>query len=184
MSYNGDMSQQELPPFISQYASLPPEWASRGCGLVALKIVLDYWHGEDERNQSIPLFELLERGLASGAYLKGIGWRHAGLAHIATELGYEAFNRDLPKEQEEITAEKAMEVLKADVEKGPVLVSIWKNFDPQQKGGHFVVIHDISDGVVRLVDPEKENEAEGRMDIPKALFIRGFKLRSICLIPK
>lgn len=178
------MIEQKSLPFISQYSALPSEWGSRGCGLVALKIALDYFHELDNNNQTMPLPQLLETALSSGAYREGIGWSHSGLVHLALGLGYHSWNRDLPKEQAGVTLEQAMNVLKEDVLHGPVLVSVWKSFDPSQKGGHIVVVYKILDGLVSFVDPEKDNEVEGRIEMSAERFAQGFKMRSICLLPK
>ena len=178
------MAKQMIPAFISQYATLPPEWGSRGCGLVALKIVLDYWHAIDAQHQTLPLPQLLAEALKDGAYLNGVGWTHSGLASQGNKLGYVSFNRDLPKEHEGMSDSDALDMLKHAVQGGPVLVSVWKGFDPAQKGGHIVVVHEIADGFVRLIDPEKENEAEGYVLMPIEQFGKGFKQRFICLSPK
>lgn len=178
------MSEQLIPPFISQYATLPPEWGSRGCGLVALKIVLDYWHSVDRRHQTFPLSQLLIGALEDGAYLNGVGWTHGGLAAQGSKLGYKSFNRDLPREHEGMSNSDALDILKKAVLGGPVLVSVWKGFDQAQKGGHIVVVYEISGGYVHLIDPEKESEAEGRTEMSVEQFSKGFKQRFICLSPK
>lgn len=169
--------------FISQYTALPKEWGSRGCGLVALKIVLDYWHDINEKNVTLPLPDLLTLALTLGAYKDGIGWSHAGLAELAAGLGYHAWNRDLPREFQGVVASQALFVLREDIASGPVLVSIWKNFNPEEKGGHIVIAHAINDDEIALIDPEKTQEADGRYTISIADFKKGFKMRSICVLP-
>lgn len=170
-------------PFISQYLALPSEWQERGCGIVALKIVLDYWHSKDENNTSLPLEDILELALALGAYKEGIGWSHSGLAELAAQLGYRAWNRDLPHEFKGVTPTQAIMILREDIANGPVLVSIWKNYDPTQKGGHIVVAHAMNTHEIAVIDPEKKDEADGRYTMTIADFEKGFKMRSICVLP-
>lgn len=170
-------------PFISQYLALSDEWQERGCGLVALKIVLDYWHSKNENNITLPLADLLELALALGAYHEGIGWSHAGLAELASQLGYRAWNRDLPHEFKGVNATQALIVLREDIVNGPVLVSIWKNYDKEQKGGHIVIAHAVNENEIAVIDPEKTDEADGRYNVTVADFSNGFKMRSICVLP-
>ena len=172
-----------VPPFISQYSALSSEWAHRGCGLVALKIVLDFWHNQDTKNLTLPIEVLLERALALSAYREGIGWTHAGLTSLARALGYEAFNRDLPSEHPAVSIDGALSILQSDLLYGPVLVSIWKNFDPIQKGGHIVIVNKVEGEVFSVIDPEMKDEVGGRYDKDRFSFAQGFKMRSICVFP-
>ena len=71
-------------PFHSQYEGLTdPHWQWRGCGIVALKMVLDYWNGLNGANRTAPTEALLHAGLEAGAYRDGIGWTHGGLVALA-----------------------------------------------------------------------------------------------------
>ena len=171
------------PPFISQH-SLREEWAYRGCGLVSLKMVLDHWNLQDERNRTIPMEELLRSAILLGAYREGVGWSHVGLVEVAKSLGYDAFNRDLPKERPEILPDDSFPILAEDTAKGPVLVSMWKNYDPEQKGGHIVVVYRIEKDRIFILDPEKQSEQEGKVEFLKKDFLSGYKMRSICVMPK
>jgi hypothetical protein len=60
-------------PFLSQH-QLPDPWKLRGCGITAMKIILDYWNQIDQENQTETIERLIDRAVASGAYLEGIGW--------------------------------------------------------------------------------------------------------------
>lgn len=179
------MSEQNAvcPPFISQH-SLSEEWAYRGCGLVALKMVLDHWNLQDERNRTVPVEELLRSAIVLGAYREGVGWSHSGLVEVAKSLGYDAFNRDLPKERPGIIPGDALMVLAEDIARGPVLASVWKNFDPEQKGGHIVVVYGVGEERISFLDPEKQSEQEGKVECMKKDFLNGYKMRSICVTPK
>lgn len=171
------------PPFISQY-SLREEWAYRGCGLVSLKMVFDHFNRRDPRNLTVPMEELLRSAILLGAYREGIGWIHTGLVEVAISLGYDAFNRDLPKERPGILPDDSLLILTEDIARGPVLVSVWKNYDPEQKGGHIVVAYGINEERVLILDPEKQREQEGKLELSKKDFLKGYKMRSICVTPK
>lgn len=172
-------------PFVSQYHDLAdPEWQWRGCGIVALKMVLDYWHNQDERHQTVELNALHRKGIDAGAYRENIGWTHKGLVQIAHDLGYESYNRDwaangpTPKSQE-----AAWEALALELRKGPVLASVYSGLEPSRGGGHIVVVAGEADGLVFLNDPEQREEREGRRALAVEVFQTAFKRRYVVVRP-
>ncbi len=172
-----------IPPFHSQYRELPEEWRHRGCGLVALYSVLEYWEKERGRSALPTLPDLLEEGIEDGAYIDGIGWSHVGLASLARRNGYEAWNRDLPKESPELAPDEAFGLLAVDISRGPVLASVWKNYDPEEKGGHIVIVYDTRGDQVMVLDPEATSESAAYGIVDRARFLRGWKRRYICALP-
>lgn len=173
-------------PFVSQYHDLAdPEWQWRGCGIVALKMVLDYWHGRDDRNRTIGLDELHKKGLGIKAYKNGIGWSHAGLVQLGRDLGYEAYNRDwAPGGPTPKDSDAAWEALKLELKNGPVLGSVYSGFKRSRGGGHIVVLAGETDGLVFLNDPEERNEQEGRKAFAIPVFRKAFKRRYIVIRPR
>jgi len=172
-------------PFLSQYADLGHhEWRARGCGIVALKMALDFWHARDGRNRTVPLDALLQDGIAEGAYRAGIGWTHTGLAALARAYDYEAFNADwaqngpTPKSPEE-----AWQALLGELAAGPVLASVWSGLDPERGGGHIVVVTGFADDLVAFNDPEERTEREGRKLLALNSFLRAFKRRYVVVRP-
>jgi len=173
-------------PFSSQYTDLGHhEWRARGCGITALKMVMDYWHGVDVGNQTATLEEALAQGLRAGAYLPGIGWSHRGLVAVARYYGYEGFNVDVaansptPKSSSEAWA-----MALAELEAGPLLVSVFSGLNPSRSGGHIVVLTGAHDGLVLLNDPEEMNAREGCKALAQEIFVPAFKQRYIVIRPQ
>lgn len=173
-------------PFVSQYDDLAdPEWQWRGCGIVALKMVLDFWYEQDSRNETLDLNELHQKGLNSGAYRDGIGWTHRGLVDIVQSLGYESYNRDwAPNGPTPKTAEQAFQALVLELDCGPVLASVYSGFEPVRGGGHITVVTGMEDDLIFLNDPEQQNALEGKRALTLRSFLKAFKRRYIVIIPK
>lgn len=172
-------------PFLSQYADVQDaEWKHRGCGIVALKMVLDYWHHMNSSYQTDGLDVLMQRGIQGQAYKEGIGWTHRGLVELAQSYGYEGNSFDYAeKGPTPKSAEEALSLLEKNLEKGPVLASIFRSFDPQQGGGHIVVITGLEEDAVMLNDPEEESIEQGQKQVPRQVFLEGFKRRFIVIHP-
>ncbi len=181
-------------PFISQYEGITdPAWQWRGCGIVGLKMVLDYWHARHPGNKTASLEELFRAGLDVGAYREGIGWTHRGLVDIAARYGYRGFNADYaPKSPTPRPPDAVWAALLGKLARGPVLASVHARLDPERGGGHIVVVTGFSDsprslgeagGLVSLCDPEEMDERDGRKVLTKERFFRAFKLRYIVIEP-
>ena len=173
-------------PFLSQYEGIrDSDWQWRGCGIVSLAMVLHYWHAVDPANRNAGVTELLERGRELGAYREGIGWSHAGIAELARQYGYRAYNRDLaPNGRTPMSVSEALEELRRDVSHGPVLASVFEGLDPERGGGHIVVVTGMDDDLISFNDPEQNVEREGRRILAIRSFGRAFKRRTICIIPE
>lgn len=172
-------------PFLSQYTDLGDhQWRARGCGIVALKMALDFWHSRDPVNRTGSLDELLRDGIAIGAYREGIGWSHGGLAALARQYGYEAFNADwAPNGPTPKSAADAWEALLAELADGPVLASVWSGLDPDRGGGHIILITGFSDDLAAFNDPEERTEWEGRKLMAPERLLRAFKRRYVVVRP-
>lgn len=166
-------------PFTSQFADLGDhQWRARGCGIAALKMVMDFW------GNAPSLDELLREGLVAGAYREGIGWSHRGLAMVAQAHGYQASNVDVaPASPTPETADQAWQMLIGELERGPVLVSVWRSLDPQPHGGHIVVLTGWDGTLVSFNDPIERSASEGQKVLVREVFMRLFKQRWIIIHP-
>jgi hypothetical protein len=78
-------------PFYSQYApEVPVEWRRRACGIAALHMAL----AAKDASGAIRTDSLIEEGIASGAYVPGIGWKHDGLLALALAHGVPAYRKE------------------------------------------------------------------------------------------
>ena len=77
--------------YYSQYDSeIPEEWKKRSCGIVALRMALSQKRENDIQSS----WGLVQEGVSSGAYIEGVGWKHAGLVDLAKKHGAQAFRRE------------------------------------------------------------------------------------------
>src|SRR3989344_1036603 len=168
-------------PFYSQYKHIPlANWKNRGCGVTALKMLMDFWHTKDNKNKTAPLKELVQKRTA-GSFVNNVGWTHAGLVSMARKYGYEGFNKDLAFLK--MSPQQAFGNLKKDLERFPIMASVWNGFDPIRKGGHLVVITGVTGGLIYLNDPEEKSEKLGRKAIRQKRFIKAFKKRYLAIYP-
>jgi UDP-N-acetylmuramoylalanine--D-glutamate ligase len=163
-----------VPPYSQMLDVRSPSWKRRACGIVALKSVFSFW---DAATPSIDA--LIKKGVDSGAYLRGIGWRHQGLADIAARHGFKACALDWSSLQKE----KAFQNISAAAKHAPVIASIYKDFIPK-KGGHLIVITGIMSGRVFYNDPDAATRVDILKSIPVKTFLRGWKMRAITAMPK
>ncbi len=144
-------------PFYNQLdqQDLPEEWRPNACGLLALKMVMDFWHPDKPAN----LKQLLGETLADHGYLDDVGWYHSALVRAAQRQGFNSFRRswnvsgdNKDKFSEEGVNDRSLEAyadqmeqeayptLVAELEEGnPVIVAVAKDFDDIEKG-HLVVL--------------------------------------------
>jgi hypothetical protein len=173
-------------PFISQFKDIAdPDWQWRGCGIVALKMILDFWHAKDPANQTADIEQLWQMGMDADAYREGIGWTHGGLAAIARQLGYRSYNRDFaPNSPTPRDENGAWSALARELDRGPVLASMYSGMDPSRGGGHIVVVTGTEDELVLLNDPEQHQEREGKRALARKKFREAFKRRYIYVLPE
>ncbi|OHA57236.1 MAG: hypothetical protein A2114_02630 [Candidatus Vogelbacteria bacterium GWA1_51_14] len=140
----------------------------KGCGIASLGMLL----GDKVSN----LDELYKLGLEQGAYLPGIGWRHAGLAELARHFGFaNSYNLDLAKED----IETALGKLREELEPGPVLVSVWGKYEVGYPDGHIVVLLSLTEDQAEVLDPAAQNHNDIHQFLPADKFITGWKKRLI-----
>ncbi len=169
-----------LVPSYSQYLDVPlPKWRGKSCGIVALKMVLDYWKGKTITD-SPTIKTLIRLGVSKNAYIPGIGWRHSGLAHLARHYHLQAKNYDWASEPKRAALKKLLLVLK----KQPIIASIYRN-TKTKKGGHLVVLTGIrnSDGKICMIDPAGKTRKKEIRSISLKEFARSWKQRVVIVRP-
>jgi len=162
--------------FLSQFLDVKnKKWQNKSCGIISLKIVLSYWLGE-KFNTSIE--KLIKLGLKENAYLENIGWKHKGLAKIAEKFGLKAKNFDWFKENNSKAFKKFLKFLK----KGPVIVSIYKNFKVGESS-HLIVAFKNDRKYIYILEPaaKKRNDIFQKINLKK--FKAGWKKRIIFIFP-
>lgn len=166
-------------PAYSQYLDVRTEkWRRYSCGIVALKMTIDYWNAS-RKQKSPTLAELLRGGRERGYYIPGIGWKHKGLVILSCSYGFRGKNYDLADK----TSKKAFSFMKKCLRRGPVIASIYKNFKPGNSG-HLVVIAGIIKNKISYNDPiaKRRNDIARCVSISK--FLNGWKRRIIVISPK
>ncbi len=169
-------------PFFSQKADIKEaDWKPRGCGITALKMALGYWHENDSTNRSPDLVDLIRTGSEVGAYIEDVGWSHSGLVEIAKQYGYEGKNYDLVPEKTE--PKMAFAKMSAELEKHPVLASVYKKFEPGLSGGHIVTVTGLDNDSIYMNDPEEIDAKLGTKKMELKKFLKGWKKRYIVIYP-
>lgn len=190
------MRMQLAVPFISQYdAQIEPDWQDRACGVVALKMVMDFHSAAD-----IPAVQdLITEGQLIGAYAKGVGWIHDGLAALARNHGFDAYRqewrsvfvdiiskvmRESPY-QERLLANGIRKLVDTLSAGSPVIVSIRSQFR-EDGGSHLAVLTGFeknADGEVTAFsyhEPAEEDSTAGsHRSVDLATFKKYWNKRAI-----
>lgn len=159
-------------PFFSQLTDISAtKWKKVGCGVASLAMLIDFY-----KPKTVTVDELLERGIASGAYANDVGWSHAGLIALSQKYGLKGESHDLRGS----SMEDAFAALKSELKTGPVMASVHYTFTPTNPIPHIVVVSGVSDGKVYYNDPA-EKAGEGSISIAK--FQSAWKKRYIDIRP-
>ena len=159
------------------------DYTSRGCGIVALRSIMEFWKPELVH---VSFDELFAQGVARDAYLRGIGWKHPGLVELARHYGLAGHNADwAAQSRTPRTREESLDLLIAELARGPIIASVWTRFNPVTKTGHLVVVTGYDEGMVLLNDPAARTEETGRLAMTRERFLDAFRQRYICVyLPK
>lgn len=159
-------------PLYSQISDITTvAWKQKGCGVADVAMIVEFYKPNTTSVQKV-----LEEALASGAYQKNVGWKHAGLAALATKHGLVGKTVDLSP----LTKETAFGELKNMIKEGPVIASIRRGFDPASPYGHLIVITGFDEKQVYFNDPGKR---DGKRTVAIADFMKGWKKRLIVIRP-
>lgn len=162
----------DVPKYSQHLDVRDGDWKEKSCGIVAVKMVLDYW-----RMSSPDCDELIKKGIEMDGFISGVGWKHKELSLLAKSFGVEAENFDWAKEEKDAAFKKLEDFL----EKYPVVASIYSGFNPETKNGHLIVLTGMDDNFVHYNDPDSEGREEiaGKILIDK--FLAGWKKRVIVI---
>ena len=162
-------------PKLSQRIDVKSKyWKSRSCGIVSLKMIMDYWK---KPAGGVGLAALIQNGVKIGAHDKRHGWRHKGLVNLAKKYGYQGQNYDWFKN----SPQKAF--LKLTKKIGvPAIASIHSGLNPK-KPGHLVVITGIRGKKIYYNDPDSAKRKHVAKVASIEKFLRGWKRRIIIVRP-
>ncbi len=133
-------------------------WQERSCGVLALKMVIDYWRLKDEL-APVDLQELFDRAIANDGVDANGNWLHSALVKTASDYDLLSWRRmwRLSSDQRRGAAasgvagaallrneiqqqrEALPTLVEALVQGSPVIISVAKNFDEVAKP-HLVVL--------------------------------------------
>lgn len=156
-------------PHWTQYYDIDDDfWQTRSCGIVSLAMILDFY----KKKFNLP--ELIDRGVEIDNYDPAIGWKHQTIVDLAKEYGL------LATRTENESIDNLIESLDHNE---PVIISIYKNWDPKE-GGHLAVLNGYfqPDGVIEgfyVNDPIGASYKHQNQFIPLDKFILGWKKRAI-----
>lgn len=171
-------------------------WFKNACGIASLKMVMDYYRNLIPNYKKLPIMELVWRGIEKGAFsVSAGGWYHQGLIEIAKEYGFRGkrfdWNVKRGKKLNEIKKEKALKEITKIIKSGkPLIVSIYKNFIPNNSG-HLIVLVGFKNNIFGELkgfyfnDPDSyDRKSKKYAFVNKNKFLNGWKARAILIWPK
>lgn len=165
-------------PAYSQYVDVKNRaWKRRSCGIVALKMVLDFL--APKRATTLTLPRLIRARTRAHAYIRNVGWSHAGLARIAMRYGFRSKKHDWSSKAPKSAFRSALRALR----RGPVIASVYRNLKPGSSG-HLVVITGFENNIVFYSDPDSKTRHAIPRKVPLAKFLKGWKRRIITVQPR
>lgn len=179
-NHNVKKKLYSVPEFSQFLDVVKDEWKNRSCGVVSLSMVLNYFN--PRLGNSILTHWLIDRAMERGdCYLDGKGWKHSGLVALAKEFDFEGECFDFFSESDEKALKKFFCLLK----NGPLIVSVYNDFDSKNAGGHLIVVKGFEkNGEVNIFvnDPAMREKNEKRINaIPLNKFTNGWKRRFIAI---
>jgi len=159
-------------PLYSQITDIKsPEWRQKGCGVADVAMIVEFY-----KPNTTTVQDVLEKALKSGAYVKNVGWSHAGLASVAVKYGLVGKTVDLSA----YGKETSLKELKKIIVEGPAIASIRRGFSPTSHYGHLIVITGFDEKLVYYNDPGKR---DGIKTVAISEFMKGWKKRLIVIRP-
>ncbi len=168
-------------PHYSQFLDVKNKlWQPLSCGIVSLKIVLDYWHQSGRLRRVPPSIPALNRlGHEMEAYVWNRGWSHRGLVLLARRFGLHGENLDWASLPSHAAFRKLLPLLR----RGPVIASIYR-YPREKRGGHLVVVTEVEAGKVYLLDPIAKTRSRIPRIITRKAFLEAWKRRIVVVRPR
>ena len=165
-------------PEYSQFLDIEnEEWKNKSCGILSLKMLIDYWSGQNDVDPK-DIENLIDEGLTIDAYIPDVGWRHDGLVEIAKNHGLDGESFDWMDEHPDIAFNKIIPHLSEH----PVIASIYKDL-VNGDSGHLVVLTGYEDGKVLYNDPNAKSRGDINKNAPLQKFLDGWKRRVVVIHP-
>ncbi|QQG43254.1 MAG: C39 family peptidase [Candidatus Daviesbacteria bacterium] len=186
-------------PYYSQIKDTKnPDWQDKACGIVALKMVMDFY-----QPINLSIDDLYKKGLKINGYLEGVGWYHHSLALLAKNLGFKAITRswnvnqeaqeklqergfdqaDLEIMQQEQLAESLF-TLKVELDKNhPIIISVPRRLK-QGGSGHLVVLIGYDNQGFYVNDPDDKERLGQKIKINYSDFEKIWTCRAVFIYPK
>jgi len=166
-------------PKYSQFLDVEDkEWKNKSCGILSLKMLLDYWNHKEETSAE-DVENLITEGLAADAYVPEVGWKHRELVNLSQNHGLDGENFDWAHEHPDVAFNRVMPHLS----KHPVMVSIHKDLS-EDGPGHLAVLTGFEDGRVFYNDPDAKSREDIERSVPLQKFLNGWKRRMVVIHPK
>lgn len=144
------------------------EWSNRACGLASLRMILLAY------GQEAPTVTELLKLAVKDEVLTPRGALHAGIAHLATELGVPSTAAPVPVEE-----------LPARLHEAPLIVSVTEQFPKDgRSGGHLVILHgyeEAPDPLMLFRDPSAWGQSHDRVELSR--LSRSYTGRAITFAP-
>lgn len=150
-------------------------WQKNGCAIASLLMLMEYLPSAGRKLPT--LNDLYQVGLNRGAYIPKVGWRHSGLVGLAKIYGFKTSRAfDLAK----LSDEEAQKILQTELKIGPVLASVFYNYEPGQ-GGHIVCLLSLNKVKAVVLDPDSQTKDGVLKELPTEKFISAWKKRFIAV---
>ncbi|MFH0806257.1 MAG: C39 family peptidase [Candidatus Brennerbacteria bacterium] len=160
-------------PAYSQYLDVKNRaWKRRSCGIVALKMVLDFLKPKHTVTRTFP--RLIKARIRAHAYIRNVGWSHAGLARVAMRYGFKGKKYNWSSK----TPKSASITMLRALKRGPVIASIYRNLK-YGSSGHLVVVTGFEKNIVFYNDPDSKTRHAIPRKVPLTKFLKGWKQRII-----
>lgn len=170
-------------PFYSQYANVhDPQWKERACGILCLKMVLDFLGA-----RTLAPDEFLKKGVLLGAYGTW-GWTHDGLIAVADSFGIAMRRKEFRskdyKEKEKLLHAGIDELVSSLVHDKPVLISAIKKWVEKKKFHMMVLVgFEMDEGGIKgfyYHDPDAYTAGEGKDQfVPTGTFKKHWRRMAI-----
>jgi uncharacterized protein YvpB len=159
-------------PFLSQFTDIKsPQWQQVGCGITSLAMLIDFY-----KPATVSVNNLLQQGIAAGAYNPNAGWTYDGLIQLAKQYGLTGSYHDLSN----LDTKTALSDFRNFLASGPVMLAIHNQFNPTSTVPHLVVIDGMKKNMIYYNDPAAK---AGEKKISLANFLKGWKKKLIVIRP-